>query len=307
MQGRSRGWSEQTPSVVQSVLQPRETFLEVAHATVAFPLPPPAEREPRGQSQGAHTRDRTDRPLGDPGGCGQASLELAELPVQAVPGGVDLPHRFSCCFAHRTSSFSDSWVSAGLVALERSHPRASTMATAARTANTPAVISMAAHRGRTRSSASAPAIPRKPITKSPSTADAPKTPTAFALVPTISPISCFASSICLLTSVEMSAAIDLRSGPVPLSPLVDIGVTEGPAPGGGIPCEAPPACSNPDGTSIVSSSLCSSTRASSQSARSSACPSTRLDGAHATHADAKAIPAPPPPSNEGTRHGGMGP
>src|SRR5687768_5583355 len=114
-EGRSSGAWSRSPSVVQSVLEPREPLLEVADAAVAFLLAPPAEREPRGQPQRAHARDRTDRPLGDPGGCGQASLELAELPVQAVPGGVDLPHRFSCCFAHRTSSFSDSWVSAGLV------------------------------------------------------------------------------------------------------------------------------------------------------------------------------------------------
>src|SRR5687767_11513811 len=170
-------------SVVEPVLELGEPLLEIPDATVAVLLPSPAEREPRDDTQHTHARDGADRSLRHLRRSRQPALELPELAVETVPRRLDLLHRFSCCFAHWTSSFSDSCVSSGLDALERNELRAASIATAASRPNTTAMISIAAHRGRTRSSASAPAIPRKPITNNPSTAAAPKTPMALARAP----------------------------------------------------------------------------------------------------------------------------
>src|ERR671924_432511 len=100
--------------VVEATFEAVEPLLQVAVASIpVLPLASP-HHEPAHHPDGAETGHRGGGPLRDPGGRRQPALELAQLPVEARPGRLDLRHRLSCCFAHATSSFSDSWVSSGL-------------------------------------------------------------------------------------------------------------------------------------------------------------------------------------------------
>src|SRR5687767_1159214 len=172
-------------SALESVFEPRESFLDVSDLAIALVLLPLPEGEPRDHPQRAHAGQGSDRALRQARGGRQPPFELTELAVEPSSRSLDLLHRLSCCFAHRTSSFSVVVVRSGLVAPELSQLRARAIAMPASSANTAATISIAAHRGMASASPSAPANPRKPMTNKPRTAATPMTAIAFARAPTI--------------------------------------------------------------------------------------------------------------------------
>ena len=155
-------------SVVEPALQLGEPLLQIADAAVAFLLASPAEREPRRHPQEAHARERCAASAWPPSRRPANGPRAAGAPRPDGPWSPRSPSSFQLLFRpldvllqRLLGELGLGWRSSGAI---RGPPRSRRQRGVP---NTPATISIAAQRGRTRSSASAPAIPRKPITNRP--------------------------------------------------------------------------------------------------------------------------------------------
>src|SRR5439155_20214762 len=165
------------------------------------PFADPPDAEPQHGAANPTSDRHADDPLGPDRGSRKAVLELAEIGLQPGPGGLDLPYRFSCAFAHSTSSLTVRTVSSGFIGGRLTFLSVTRPATAAMSMNPPATMRRDAHGRTTLSRAAAAASARNTNTNSPMRPAPAAAPAAISRAVTAWTISCRASSASFLTSV----------------------------------------------------------------------------------------------------------
>src|SRR5438132_4627232 len=105
----------------------------------------PAHGEPERGARGPASDGDPDEPLHPDSRSRKATLQLPDVAFKPASGGLDLPYRFSCCFAHSTSSFTVRTVSSGAIGGRLILFMANTPAPAMSSKNPPATINREAH------------------------------------------------------------------------------------------------------------------------------------------------------------------